>query len=139
MLWYNYFGGIMKKILLISMMLLVFLSATWCIKEDKIENNSQYKDYKLITSIPTKEHIMTEVLVRFDGILYGKSKGIIDYIGNTEKIGTIIKVIPNKYIPKFDNETNSKEIKGAEVYSKGDKSIILKYSNEYVLFERIDE
>lgn len=99
----------------------------------KIEN------YDLITSLKKNEKASTEILVKFDGVLYGKSYAVIDYAGNleTDKIGTIDKLVDSKYVPKLDNETNTKEILNADVYNKTEDSIVLFYNNEYVLFGKI--
>lgn len=78
-----------------------------------------------------------EILIKFNGILYGKSFSLIDYAGGGEKIGTIDKLIDSKYIPKFDGETNNKEILGASVFEASEKTIVLNYNNTYVLFEKI--
>ena len=66
-----------------------------------------------------------------------KNGTVIDYASNTEPIGIIEKVIDSEYVPKHNEETNQKELKDAEVHEVNDKSIILKYNNEYVLFDRI--
>lgn len=99
----------------------------------KVEN------YDLVTSLEKNEKASTEVLVKFDGVLYGKSNAIIDYAGNieSERIGIIDRLVDSKYVPKFDNETNTKEILNADVYNKTEDSIVLFYNNEYVLFGKI--
>lgn len=99
----------------------------------KVEN------YDLVTSLEKNEKVSTEILVKFDGVLYGKSNAIIDYAGNleSERIGVIDRLVDSKYVPKFDNETNTKEIVNAEVYNKTEDSIVLFYNNEYVLFGKI--
>ena len=99
----------------------------------KVEN------YDLVTSLEKNEKSSTEVLVKFDGVLYGKSNAIIDYAGNieSERIGIIDRLVDSKYVPKFDNETNTKEILNADVYNKTEDSIVLFYNNEYVLFGKI--
>lgn len=99
----------------------------------KVEN------YDLVTSLEKNEKASTEILVKFDGVLYGKSNAIIDYAGNieSERIGIIDRLVDSKYVPKFDNETNTKEILNAEVYNKTEDSIVLFYNNEYVLFGKI--
>lgn len=93
--------------------------------------------YQLVSTLKKVHHTSTEILVQFDGVLYGKSNAIIDYAGGTKKIGVIDKGIASNYVPRLDNETNREEIKNAEVYDKTDKSIVLLYNNEYVLFEKI--
>lgn len=106
------------------------------IKAISYESLSKYRDYDKISTLRSKT-VSTEILVRFNGILYGKSFSVIDYTGGTEKIGTIDKLIESAYVPKFDGETNSKEILGASVYESNEKTIVLNYDNTYVLFERI--
>lgn len=102
-----------------------------------VKVDSKYDGYKLVSSLKKVNHASTEILVKFDEVLYGKSYAIIDYAGGTEKIGVIDKVIDNKYIPKLNNETNAQEVKNAEVYDKTYNSIVLLYNNEYVLFEKL--
>lgn len=99
----------------------------------KVEN------YDLVTSLEKNEKASTEILVKFDGVLYGKSNAIIDYAGNleSERIGVIDRLVDSKYVPKLDNETNIKEILNADVYNKTEDSIVLFYNNEYVLFGKI--
>ena len=100
------------------------------------ESLSKYEDYDKITTLHSKI-ASTEIIIRFNGILYGKSFSVIDYAGGSKKIGTIDKLIDTMYIPKFDGETNNKEILGADVFEGNEKTIVLNYNNTYVLFERI--
>jgi len=110
---------------------------------DKNDNGEWIKveNYDLITSLKKNEKASTEILVKFDGVLYGKSYAIIDYAGNleSEKIGTIDKLVDKEFVPKLDNETNTKDILNAEVYNKTEDSIVLLYNNEYVLFGKVSE
>ena len=108
-------------------------------KKEKSSENNKYDGYELVTDLGKVDYASIEVLVMFDGVLYGKANGVIDYAGGTQKIGVIDKLIPNKYVPKLDNETNTKELLNAEVYDKSEKNIILKYDNDYVLFVKIDK
>ena len=96
-------------------------------------------DYKFASSLKKVDYASTEILVRFDNVLYGKSNTIIDYQVSSEKTGTIDKLINSKYIPKLNNETNIEEILNADVYDKTNTSIVLKTNVEYVLFEKINE
>ena len=102
-----------------------------------VKVNDKSGGYQLVSTLKKVQHASTEILVQFDGVLYGKSNAIIDYAGGTEKIWVIDTFIDSNYVPKFDNETNREEIKNAEVYDKTDKSIVLLYNNEYVLFEKL--
>lgn len=100
------------------------------------ESLSKYEDYDKITILHSKT-ASTEILIKFNGILYGKSFSVIDYAGGSEKIGTIDKLIDAMYVPKLDGETNTKEILGASVFEANQKNIVLNYNNTYVLFEKI--
>ena len=57
----------------------------------KIEN--KYDDYELVSDLKKNQYASTEILVKYDGVLYGKSYAMIDYAGGTEKIGVIDKLI----------------------------------------------
>lgn len=92
----------------------------------------------MVSDLEKIDYASTQILVMFDSVLYGKSNSIIDYAGKTNKIGVIDKLINNKYVPKFNNETNTEEIKNAEVYDRTKNSIVLLYNNEFVLFEKIN-
>lgn len=107
-----------------------------CPIEEKTPN---YDNYKKISELNPVNYASTEILIKFDGILYGKSNSLIEYVGETEKIGIIDKVIENEYVPELNGETNTKEILNAEIHAKTDNVIILRYNNEYVLFEKISE
>lgn len=106
------------------------------IKAISYESLDKYKEYDKVTTLRSKT-ASTEILIRFNGILYGKSFSVIDYVGDSERIGTIDKLIDSKYVPKFDGETNNKEILGANVFEASEKNIVLNYNNTYVLFEKI--
>lgn len=102
--------------------------------------NITTNEYKKIEEAKLKaEGIDTKTLIRFGGTLYGKSGKMIDYRGGTEPIGKITKLIDTIYVPKYDNETNKKEILGALVYASTDNSVVLYYQNTYILFEKIEE
>lgn len=101
----------------------------------KVEN--KYDDYELVSELEKNQYASTEILVKFDGVLYGKSYAMIDYAGGTEKIGVIDKLINKEYVPKLNNETNTEELLYAEVYNKTEDSIVLLYNNEYVLFGKL--
>lgn len=103
--------------------------------------NVQNDVYQHISSLEKNEYASTEILVKFDGALYGKSNAIIDYATelDTQKIGTINKLVDKELVPKLDNETNTEELLYADVYNKTEDSIVLLYNNEYVLFGKISE
>ena len=86
------------------------------------------------------EGIDTKTLVRFNGILYGESYKILEYIQEpTNLAGEITKLIDNIYVPKYNNETNTKEILNALVYDATDEAVFIKYQNSIKLFEKIEE
>lgn len=146
----------MKKILaLVSVIVIVFTFSS-CEKDKKVYsivaeeqstettqklsgNNNKYEGYALVSDLKKVDYASTEILVRVDGALYGKSYGVIDYAGGTEKVGTIDKVIDIRYVPKYDNETNCEDIGNAEVYYCSDENIVLFYNDDYVLFNRIND
>lgn len=103
-----------------------------------VKSNKKILDYKLVSSLKEVDYASKEILIKFDGVLYGKSNAIIDYAGGTETIGVIDKLIDKDFVPNLDGETNAEEILNAKVYDKTDGSIVLFYNNEYVLFQKIN-
>ena len=100
-----------------------------------IEERIKLEDLKL-----KEEGIDTTKLVKFDGILYGKSFALIDYAGDLNKtIGKINYLIEKEYLPQLDGETNCKEILGASVLEANEKTLVLNINNVAVLFEAIDK
>ena len=105
---------------------------------DIITSYYKYNEYDK-TYILYSDTADTEKLVRYNGYLYAKSYAIIDFAQKPEGyIGVIDKLIDSEYIPKYNGETNSKEILNAKVVSLGENTIILHYDNNFVLFEKID-
>ena len=104
-----------------------------------INVDGDYESYQHISTLEKNAYASTEKLVKFDGIVYGKSHAIIDYAGGTEKIGVIDKLIDKDLVPKLNNETNAEELLYAEVYNKTEDSIVLFYDNEYVLYGKVSE
>lgn len=105
---------------------------------ERINQYDKYIGYEK-TYILSSDKVDTEKLVKYNGNLYGKSFAMIDYVSNPEgAIGVIDKLIDSQYIPKYDGETNVEEILNAKVDSIGEKSIVLFYNNNYVLFHKIE-
>ncbi len=105
--------------------------------ENNGKQSDDYDGYMLVSDLDKVDYASAEILVRYGGILYGRSNGIIDVASTIEKVGVIDKVIDKKYVPKYDGETNCEELRNAGVYGEPGDSIILFYNNEYILFERI--
>lgn len=103
---------------------------------ERATTTDEYNSYENIATLHSHK-VNVDVLVKFDGILYGKSNSIIDYVGGTKAIGTIDKLIPNIYVPKLNGETNTPSILNALVFEASKQSLILYYNNEYVLFEKV--
>ncbi len=78
-------------------------------------------------------------MVRFGGVLYGKSFSVIDCDVFGEPIGKIDKLIGGDYVPRLDGETNTAEILDALVYEQTENGMILQCNEEYCLFEKIEE
>lgn len=91
------------------------------------------------TTILKSDNAFTDILVKFNGNIYGKSYSVIDYIGNPDgPVGVIDKLTGKENIPKYDGETNTEELLNAIVDASGDEGLVLQYNNDYVLFRRID-
>ncbi len=104
-------------------------------KDPETDKRVKLEDLKI-----TAKNIDTTKLVKFDGVLYGKSNALIDYVGDLNKsIGKINFLIGEEYMPKLDGETNCKELFNASVLEANGKSMILNVNNEAVLFESIDK
>lgn len=105
------------------------------LEKNKDTSRTKVKDVSLIA-----EETETDKLVRYNGILYGKSYGMIDYAGNPNgPIGTINKLVGEDYLPELNGETNSEELLGALVDGASEKSLVLIYNNEAVLYTAINE
>lgn len=99
------------------------------LEENKDTDRIKIKDAKL------KE----EELVYYNGVLYGRSYGIIDYaVPKTEPMGTINKLVGKEYLPKLNGETNTKELLNAKIYEADERNMILNFNNEFVLYTAIE-
>lgn len=107
----------------------------------QIERNPETdKKVKLKDLNITAKNVDTTKLVKFDGILYGKSNALIDYAGDLNKsIGKIDFLIGEEYMPELNGETNCKEIFNASVLEANGKSMVLNIDNVAILFESIDK
>lgn len=99
------------------------------------EERIKLKDLK----ITTKDIDVTK-LVKFNGTLYGKSNGIIDYAGDLNKsIGKINMFIGEEYLPQLDGETNFKELLNCNVLEANEINMVLNVDNVAVLYKAIDK
>lgn len=105
------------------------------IKSEKNIDNDYYS-YENLSTL-SSNNVDVKILVKFNGLLYGKSYSIIDYASSSDPVGTIDKLIPNIYIPKLNGETNTANILNAPVFDVSKNSIVIFYNNEYVLFEKV--
>jgi len=102
-------------------------------KTETIERE-RIKDIKILNfkSVDTKE------LVKFNGIVYGRSYAMIDYAGNlNNSIGTIDFLIDEIYLPEINGETNSKKLLNSKVLEANEKNMVLSINNVAVLFEAL--
>ncbi len=138
----------LRKRVLLFLVIIIFISCFIVLKENKKLNNLknaqnqntiQEKEYKLVNEIKNPTVDVT-TLVRVDGVLYGKSGAILDYLETGNEIGIVDKLVDSIYIPKLDFETNNINLLNSTVFEghKG-STIVLNYNNEYVLFEVIPE
>lgn len=102
-------------------------------EQEEIKDNIKVSDVNLIC-----EATHTDKLVRYNGILYGKSYAIICLAEMPEAVGVIDKIVDNEYLPLKDGQTNSEELLGAGVASPTNDSIILLYGNDAILYNAID-
>ena len=111
-----------------------------CLYDKNLEKNKDTSRTKVKEVSLKAEETELNQLVRYNGILYGKSYGMIDYAWNpNEPIGTINKLVGEEYLPVLNGETNSEELLNAVVDDVNEKSLILIYNNEAVLYKAIDE
>lgn len=104
-------------------------------KNPEIDKKVKLKDLKI-----TAKNVDTTKLVKFDGVLYGKSNALIDYAGDLNRsIGKIDFLIGEEYMPELNGETNCKEIFNASVLEANRKSMVLNVDNVAILFESIDK
>lgn len=105
------------------------------LEKNKDTTRTRVNDVTLIT-----EETETTQLVKYNGVLYGKFYGMIDYMGNPNgPIGRINKLIGEEYLPNLDGETNSEELLNALVDYANEESMVLIYDNEAVLYFAIKE
>ncbi len=138
----------MKKIISIFLCLIFVFALFGCDSEriDEKAKNSEniekisdsYDGYMQVSELDELSYASNEILVRYGGVLYGRSNGIIDVASTIKKVGIIDKVIDKEYVPKYDSETNCEEIRNAGVYGEPGESLILFYDNEFTLFEKIE-
>ena len=101
---------------------------------EEVIERIKLKDLSIIV-----EDIDTNQLVKFNGIVYGKSYGIIDYAGNINKsIGKIDFLIGQEYLPQLDGETNCEELLNSNVIEANEKCLVLNVKNEALLFRTIE-
>lgn len=99
------------------------------------EERIKLKDLKITT-----KDIDATKLVKFNGTLYGKSNGIIDYAGDLNKsIGKINMFIGEDYLPQLDEETNFKELLNCNVLEANEINMVLNVDNVAVLYKAIDK
>lgn len=104
-------------------------------RNPETDKKVKLKDLKI-----TAKNVDTTKLVKFDGVLYGKSNALIDYAGDLNKsIGKIDFLIGEEYMPELNGETNCKEIFNASVLEANGKSLVLNVDNVAILFESIDK
>lgn len=106
-----------------------------------MNDNLQEQSYKKVSeSNLVSNSASKEILIRYNGILYGKSFTTINYSQNSSNIiGKIDKVTDNENIPILNGETNREEFLNAEICNINDKNMFVNHNNEVVTFEKIIE
>ncbi|MDD2505475.1 MAG: hypothetical protein PHF21_04335 [Bacilli bacterium] len=131
-----------KKYLILIIILIIpiviFLYAKSDNKKEPIEVNvSPY--VKIVDSKLKSDIANVDILVKFNNKLYARSYSLIDYRGGSIPIGFIDKLVNKEYVPKENNETNTKEILNSNVYESGENQIVILYNESYTLFEKLEE
>lgn len=100
----------------------------------EIQKRTKISDLNILNS----KSINIKELVKFNGIVYGRSYELIDYAGDlNNSIGTIDFFIEEECFPELNGETNSENLINASVLEVNEKSMILKVNNVAVLFEAV--
>ena len=108
--------------------------------DKNLEKNKDTSRTKLNEVSLKAEETDTKELVVYNGILYGRSYGMIDYAGNPNgPIGTINKLVGEEYVPTLDGETNTEKLLNAKVDGANERSLVLLINNEAVLYWAIEE
>lgn len=132
----------MKKYLILIIILIIpiviFLYAKSDNKKEPIEVNV-YPYVKIADSKLKSDIANINILVKFNNKLYARSYSLIDYRGGSKSIGFIDKLVNKEYVPKENNETNTKEILNSNVYESGENQIVILYNESYTLFEKLEE
>lgn len=131
-----------KKYLILIIILIIpiviFLYAKSDNKKEPIEVNV-YPYVKIADSKLKSDIANINILVKFNNNLYAKSYSVIDYRDGSIPIGFIDKLVNKEYVPKENNETNTKEILNSNIYESGENQIVILYNKSYTLFEKLEE
>lgn len=131
-----------KKYLILIIILIIpiviFLYAKSDNKKEPIEVNV-YPYVKIADSKLKSDIANINILVKFNNNLYAKSYSVIDYRDGSKPIGFIDKLVNKEYVPKENNETNTKEILNSNIYESGENQIVILYNKSYTLFEKLEE
>lgn len=128
------------KILMTIVICFLFVGCTKPTEETKNPKPKSFEGYtKLEESNISSNTIDTKVLVRFGDTLYGKSFVLTNYQKGQQSLGKIEELTDEIYIPKLNNETNSKDLVNALIYNDTHNTIVLEYNNMFVMFEKIEE
>lgn len=131
-----------KKYLILIIILIIpiviFLYAKSDNKKEPIEVNV-YPYVKIADSKLKSDIANINILVKFNNKLYARSYSLIDYRGGSKSIGFIDKLVNKEYVPKENNETNTKEILNSNIYESGENQIVILYNESYTLFEKLEE
>ena len=91
------------------------------------------------TSTLSSDRADTDVLVFFNGVLYGRSFRVIDWAGGSDPIGIVDSLIPTEYVPILHGATNAGEFLNATVHPGGQDAIVLDTGTAGVLFEALEQ
>ena len=117
----------------------VIFSTWWYSYTPPVEPENQTIERQKISDAKLKAD-GTDVtsLIRFNGILYGRSYAVIDYAGDFNNIiGAIDFVIDKEYVPLLDGETNQEEFLHSTVLEANERNLVLNCNDTAILFNAI--
>ncbi len=109
-----------------------------CVYNKKIEKNKDTNRTKLKDVNFKVNDTSTTELVSYNGILYGKSYAIIDYMTSGNPIAVINRLVGEEYVPSLNGETNTENLLNSAIDFANENSLVLLSNNEYILFNAIE-
>lgn len=115
------------------------MEITICGYHKDLEKNKDTTRTRLKELSVQDEEVFPEELVTYNGILYAKSKLMLDYEANVIRpLGIINKLIGEEYLPILDCETNTEKLLNAVINEADENSLVLIVDGEAVLYKAVE-